>query len=72
LLRTGQSHAVADVRCTVPRAGAVACRTANRGLILTPGWHKFFYPAWDRAHHANPDPRSLPGRLRGSNQLPAW
>lgn len=71
VLRVGQSLTAAGVTCTVPRGDEVACRTGGRALIFTPGWHKFYWPAWDqKAHSANPAPQYLPPRLRGSNQLP--
>nr|EMP11769.2 hypothetical protein ISGA_2523 [Gordonia sp. NB41Y] len=71
-LRVGQRVTIGGVTCTVPRADTVACRTGARALIFTPGWHKFFFPAWDtKAHSANPAPRYLPPRLQYWNQLPA-
>lgn len=79
LLGVGKRVTIAGVTCTVPRANEVACRTADRGLIFTPAWHKFFFPSWDTikpgndavGHSPNPAPRYLPPRLQYWNQLPA-
>ena len=72
LLRPGQRVTIAGVTCTVPRADEVACRTGDRALIFTPGWHKFYYPSNDASSHSgNPSSKYLPARLRGSSQLPA-
>ncbi|OZC32917.1 hypothetical protein [Gordonia polyisoprenivorans] len=71
ILHVGQRVTIAGVTCTVPMPNEVACRTGSRALIFAPGWHKFFYPAWDQAHDGNPAPQYLPAALRGSSQLPA-
>lgn len=70
-LGVGNRITVNGVTCTAPTADRIACTTGARGFILSPGWHKFYYPAGDTAHSKNPAPRYLPERLRGSDQLPA-
>ncbi|MFW0786123.1 hypothetical protein AAFP35_16570 [Gordonia sp. CPCC 206044] len=70
-LPVGQRVTVAGVTCTAPRPDVVACRTGARAMILTPAWHKFFFPSGDTAHSPNPSPRYLPARLQYWNQLPA-
>lgn len=64
VLRVGQRISAAGSTCAVPRNGVVSCATANRAFILSPRWHKFYYPAGDRAHSKNPAPRYLPAHLR--------
>lgn len=71
-LGVGKRLTVGGTTCTVPRPDVVACTTGARALIFTRAWHKFFYPAGDIAHNANPAPRYLPARLRYWNQLPLW
>ncbi|WP_237421859.1 hypothetical protein [Gordonia sp. SID5947] len=70
-LPVGKRVTLAGVTCTAPRPDTVACRTGARALILTSGWHKFFFPSGDTAHSNNPAPTYLPPRLRYWNQLPA-
>lgn len=69
-LSVGARVTIAGVTCTVPSATQVACRTGNRALIFSPGFHKFYYPAGDAAHNGNPAPRYLPASLQASSQLP--
>lgn len=69
-LSVGTQVTIAGVTCTVPSATQVACRTGNRALIFSPGFHKFYYPAGDTAHNGNPAPRYLPASLQASSQLP--
>lgn len=79
VLGVGKRVTIEGVTCTAPRPSVVACRTAERAMILTPSWHKFFWPSWDTikpgnnavAHDGNPAPRYLPPRLQYWNQLPA-
>lgn len=79
MLGVGKRVTMFGVTCTVPAADTVACRTGDRALILTPAWHKFFFPTWDSrkpgvsavAHSNNPAPQQLPPQLRYWNQLPA-
>ncbi|GAC66890.1 hypothetical protein [Gordonia soli] len=70
-LAVGKRITFGGTTCTAPRPDVVACRTGGRALILTPSWHKFFFPARDTAHSANPPARFLPPRLQYWNQLPA-
>ncbi len=70
-LPVGGRVTIAGVTCTAPGPGVAACRTGSRALIFTRAWHKFYFPAGDTAHSANPAPRYLPPSLRGSAQLPA-
>lgn len=71
-LGVGKRITVTGTTCTVPRPNAVACATGARAFILAHGFHKFYYPAGDTAHNANPAPQYLPASLRRWNQLPIW
>ncbi|NMO03496.1 hypothetical protein HH308_19970 [Gordonia sp. TBRC 11910] len=71
-LSVGNRLTVNGSTCTAPRPDVVACTTGSRAMILTAAWHKFFYPAGDIAHNANPAPQYLPPRLQRWNQLPLW
>lgn len=71
VLAVGKRVTIAGTTCTVPRPDMVACRTGARAMILTPAWHKFYFPNRQIAHSANPPDRYLPERLRDGNTLPA-
>lgn len=63
-LKVGHRISVGNTVCARPRANVVSCATNNRAFILSPAWHKFYYPAGDNRHSANPAPRYLPAHLR--------
>lgn len=63
-LKVGQRITVGNTVCARPRAQVVSCATNNRAFILSPAWHKFYYPRGDTRHSANPAPRYLPAHLR--------
>lgn len=63
-LQVGQRISVGNTVCARPRADVVSCATPNRAFILSPAWHKFYYPTGDTRHSANPAPRYLPAHLR--------
>lgn len=69
-LAVGHRVTIMGTTCTAPRPNVVACLTGSRAFILTPAWHKFFFPSGDTAHNNNPAPRYLPPRLQYWNQLP--
>lgn len=69
-LAVGTRVTIYGTTCTAPKRDTIACRTGGRAFILSPGWHKFYYPAGDTAHDANPAPRYMPPSLRQSSQLP--
>ncbi|MFT4088601.1 MAG: hypothetical protein QM658_15875 [Gordonia sp. (in: high G+C Gram-positive bacteria)] len=64
VLKVGQRITFANTTCAVPRRNVVACASTNRAFILSRGWHKFYFPRYDRAHSKNPAPKYLPPRLR--------
>ncbi|MGV9709578.1 hypothetical protein ACWDTI_02810 [Gordonia sp. NPDC003424] len=70
-LPVGSGVTIYGTTCLAPRPDTIACRTGGRAFILQPGWHKFYYPAGDTAHSANPAPQYLPPALRQWSQLPA-
>ncbi|MFZ2512802.1 MAG: hypothetical protein WAW85_17110 [Gordonia sp. (in: high G+C Gram-positive bacteria)] len=64
VLNVGQRISVGTTVCARPRANVVSCATSNRAFILSPAWHKFYYPKGDNRHSSNPAPRYLPAQLR--------
>lgn len=59
LLDVGQSITVAGSTCAVSPVG-VTCVAGPRAFTITPSWFKFVYPAGDRYHDNNINPKYLP------------